>query len=66
MVTNQASMTGPKKRPIVPVPKRWARNSASKITTVSGTTTGVSEGAATSSPSMALSTEMAGVMAPSP
>ena len=33
---------------------------------VSGTTTGVSEGASTFKPSIALSTEIAGVIAPSP
>ena len=36
------------------------------MTTVSGTTAGASDGASTFRPSMALSTEIAGVMAPSP
>jgi hypothetical protein len=36
------------------------------MTMVIGTTAGASDGASTFNPSMALSTEMAGVMAPSP
>ena len=63
---NQPTMTGPNIRPMNWVPCRCIMNSPIRITTVSGTTTGASDGASTFSPSMALSTEIAGVMAPSP
>ena len=49
----RARTSGPQKRPI-------------RTTTVMGTTYGLKTGVATSSPSIALSTEMAGVIMPSP
>ncbi len=52
--------------PTTDVPLRWIRNSAAKITSVIGNTNGDSDGAAISRPSMAESTEMAGVMTASP
>ena len=57
---------GPKMRPMDPVPKRCARNSTISTPTVMGSTKGVSAGSSTLRPSTAESTEMAGVMAPSP
>jgi hypothetical protein len=63
---NQSKVTGPKNRPTVAVPKRCAANSAVSTTSVNGTTQRCSAGAATSRPSTADSTEMAGVMTPSP
>ena len=63
---NHSSVIGPKKRPTTPVPKRWAANSTVRMTSVSGTTKRCSPGSTTSSPSTADSTEMAGVITPSP
>ena len=44
----------------------WMRNRPTRMTIVIGTTYGVKTGVATSSPSTALSTEIAGVIMPSP
>ena len=63
---NHITMTGPKIAPMPAVPWRCTRNSAINTTSAMGTTYGFREGAATSMPSTALSTEMAGVMIPSP
>ena len=63
---NQVIVTGPNSRPTAAVPKRWAANSTVSTTSVTGTTQRCSAGAATSSPSTAESTLMAGVMTPSP
>ena len=57
---------GPNTRPTFSVPKRWAANTHSSTAMVIGSTNGLSPGAATSSPSTAPSTEMAGVITPSP
>ena len=65
-VVNHISMTGPNSTPIRAVPWLWIMNSATRIAMVSGTTAGWSCGAATSSPSTAESTEMAGVIMLSP
>ena len=65
-VKNQTSMIGPNNRPTIPVPARWMENSASRITQVIGTTPSFKAGLATARPSTALSTEMAGVITPSP
>ena len=64
--TNHNTVIGPKKRPTLAVPKRWTTNSRVSTTSVTGTTKRCSAGAATSRPSTADSTEMAGVMTPSP
>ena len=48
------------------VPKRCVANSTMRITTAAGMTNGLSESVATLTPSRALSTEIAGVMTPSP
>jgi hypothetical protein len=52
--------------PIRALPRLCATNKPIKTTTVSGMTYGFSSGVATSSPSTALSTEIAGVIMPSP
>lgn len=57
---------GPKRAPTLAVPRRWKANSATRIPIVIGTTNGSSTGVAISRPSMALNTEMAGVIMPSP
>ena len=64
--TNHAHMTGPNRIPTLAVPRFWIANSARMMTSVTGTTNGCSAGAITSSPSTAPSTEMAGVIIPSP
>ena len=65
-VPNQISMIGPKSRPILAVPRLWIRNSPTMMTSVIGITYGSNSGVAILSPSTALSTEMAGVITPSP
>ena len=66
ITVNQKHMTGPNRRPTAPVPSRWARNSTTMIATVMGMTRSDTDGAATSTPSTADSTEMAGVIMLSP
>ena len=63
---NHTAMIGPNSRPTAPVPKRWIANRTVRITSVSGTTRWSSPGATTSMPSTADSTEIAGVIIPSP
>ena len=63
---NHTTMTGPKNRPIVVVPRCWIRKSAARIAQEIGTTQSPRPGAAIFAPSTAESTEMAGVMAASP
>ena len=65
-VMNQTSVTGPKALPMPPVPKRCTANSTVSTSKVIGITTSCSAGATTSRPSTADSTEIAGVMTPSP
>jgi hypothetical protein len=57
---------GPNDTPTFAVPWRWIANSAIRIPIVIGTTYGLNAGVATSSPSTAERTEIAGVIAPSP
>ena len=66
MTTNQTSMTGPKALPMRAVPCGWIANKASRIAAAAGSTTVCSDGAICSMPSSADSTEIAGVIAPSP
>ena len=66
MVANHTIITGPKRRPTRSVPCRWMANTPTSVTTVSGTTYGVNTEVTTLSPSIALSTVMAGVIMPSP
>ena len=63
---NQISMIGPNSLPTVAVPRRWTRKRAISNTSDIGTTYGPKIGVATFSPSTALSTEIAGVITPSP
>ena len=66
MVPNHTSVMGPNALPTFDVPKRCTMNSRSRIATVTATTDFSIAGATTLSPSTAPSTEMAGVMMPSP
>ena len=66
MVANHSSITGPKNLPMPAVPCFWNKNSRNNTSSVSGMTYLVSSGDITSSPSMAPSTVIAGVMTPSP
>jgi len=63
---NQSSATGPKSAPMRAVPRLCARNSAVKTARAIGTVHAARAGVATSMPSMAERTEIAGVMTPSP
>ena len=63
---NQMINIGPKTRPIFAVPKRWIENRPINMPIVIGMTKGVKAAVTSSSPSSALSTEIAGVIAPSP
>jgi hypothetical protein len=66
MQTNHTSITGPKIFPTPVVPRLWIRKRMTRITIVIGSTTCSNIGVATASPSTAESTEIAGVMIPSP
>ena len=63
---NHSSITGPNSAPTRPVPSRWRLNSATRAAIVAGRMTGFKRVVATSRPSMALSTEIEGVIMPSP
>ena len=66
MTTNQATMTGPNSRPMLSVPRCWITNSPIRITSVTGTMNFSNPGATSFNPSIADSTDIAGVMTPSP
>src|SRR5216683_7737707 len=55
--TNQASITGPKIRPMKPAPCFCMMNRPTRMTIVIGTTAGASDGSSTFSPSIALRSE---------
>ena len=59
-------MTGPNTLPIDPVPRRCTANTPTRMTTASGMTQRSKPEVTTSVPSTADSTEMAGVIMPSP
>ncbi len=65
-IVNHTAITGPKRRPTTPVPKRWIANRTVMITSVISTTIDSRLGETTFSPSTADSTEIAGVIMPSP
>ena len=65
-VANHSRMIGPKARPTVAVPMRCTANRPTSTATDSGTTQAWSAGSTTCSPSIAPSTETAGVMTLSP
>ena len=64
-MTNQTTMTGPNRRPTLPVPRDWSAKSPTRMTSVAGTTKFAASGL-NFSPSIAERTEIAGVMTPSP
>ncbi|MOA66249.1 hypothetical protein D3C78_1929450 [compost metagenome] len=64
--TNQVTMTGPNRMPMRAVPCFWIRNRPISSATVTGTTQCARPGSATSRPSTADSTEIAGVIMLSP
>ena len=66
MVRNHTDMIGPNMAPTRPVPKRCIVNSRNNTTSDKATMTFSETGVATLRPSMALSTEIAGVIIPSP
>ena len=66
MVANQIKVMGPKNLPMPAVPRFCTQNKPNKITSVSGMTYFLNVGEMTSRPSTADSTEMAGVITPSP
>ena len=66
MTRNQTTMTGPNSRPIRCVPWCWMANRTTRIASVTGRMNDWKPGAASFSPSIAESTEIAGVMTPSP
>ena len=66
IVANHDTMTGPNSPPTRWVPYCWMKNSPQMMATESGTTYGSASGVTTWSPSMALRTEIAGVIMPSP
>ena len=59
-------LIGPNQRPTAAVPICWTANRPMMTPSASGTTTGSNAGVATFSPSIALSTEIAGVSRQSP
>ena len=65
-VANHSTMIGPNQAPTLPVPKRCTANRPIRIAADVGTTKGLSAGVITSSPSIAPSTEIAGVSTLSP
>ena len=66
IVANQTSITGPNSLPMLPVPRRCAAKSAISTSTDSHTTALLNSAFASSSPSIALNTDTAGVIVPSP
>ena len=64
--TNHRSITGPNSRPTFAVPRDCSMNNATRMTSDSGTTSGVKAGVIADRPSTALITVMAGVMMASP
>ena len=66
MLMNQSMVIGPKRKPTLPVPRCWIENRPMRRATVMGTMAWSRPGAATFRPSTADSTEMAGVIMPSP
>ena len=66
MATNHSAVMGPKKAATFAVPVDCTANSATRITTVSGTTYGSKAGVAILRPSIAESTDSAGVIIASP
>ena len=66
MVTNHTSVMGPKNLPMPAVPRFCTAKRQNSTTSVSGITHSLNAGDTTSRPSTADSTEIAGVITPSP
>ena len=66
MTTNQTIITGPKNFPMSAVPRFWKKKSKKRMMQVRGIMKGLEASVATSNPSTAERTEIAGVMIPSP
>ncbi len=66
ITANQTAMTGPNIRPTALVPSRWIMKRPMRITAVIGRTMEPTDGAATCTPSIAESTDIAGVIMLSP
>jgi len=66
IAANHTTVIGPKNLPMPPVPRFCTANSPNKMMSVSGITYFLKAGDTTSKPSTADSTEIAGVMTPSP
>ncbi len=65
-VANHSSMTGPNSAPTLAVPRFCTKKRRNSTSSATGMTKGLSTGVATSRPSTAESTEIAGVTMPSP
>ncbi len=63
---NHSMVMGPNSLPTAAVPRDWRTNSATSTATAMGTTYGSKRSVATCRPSTADSTEIAGVITPSP
>ena len=66
ITANHTSITGPNRCPTLSVPRFCTRNSSTNTATASGTTNRFSAGVPTPIPSIALNTEIAGVIMLSP
>ena len=66
IATNHNTVIGPKNLPMPPVPRFCTKNRPNSTTSVIGTTYCLKAGETTSRPSTAESTEIAGVITPSP
>ena len=66
ITANQTTMTGPNTLAMPAVPRDCTLNRATRMTTDTGMTQSAKALVATSKPSTALSTEIAGVISPSP
>jgi len=66
IIASQATITGPNSLPMLWVPWRWIMNRQTRITIVAGRIKCSNDGATSFRPSIADSTEIAGVMTPSP
>jgi hypothetical protein len=65
-IENHNRITGPKRAPTFSVPRYWSMNRLARMIMVIGMTYGLKAGVMILNPSMALNTEMAGVIIPSP
>ena len=66
MTMNHSTITGPNTRPIFSVPRLCTKNSPTRMMSVSGRTNGAKALPSTLRPSIADSTDTAGVNMPSP